>query len=51
MMNINCTDNCIYQEPGRCTLDHVTAVDKLNLGRCTYYSKKEGKKIKPRTLR
>lgn len=51
MVNINCIEDCIYQESGRCTLDHVIAADKINLEKCTYYIKKKNQRVKLKALR
>ncbi len=51
MVNINCTEDCIYQDSGRCTLDHITAVNKLHPEKCTYYIKKDSQKVKSKTSR
>lgn len=45
MVNINCVEDCIYQEMGKCTLECVVSLDSIDPGKCTYFVKKNGKKL------
>lgn len=40
MVNINCVEDCIYQEMGKCTLECVVSLDSIDPGKCTYFVKK-----------
>lgn len=35
-MSINCSEKCIYQNDGICTLNHITTASGLN-NKCPYF--------------
>jgi hypothetical protein len=49
MMNINCSEKCIYEENGKCTLNHVTPLSNLfsTQADCAYFNPKEINKKAP----
>ncbi|HBC97371.1 MAG TPA: hydroxymyristoyl-ACP dehydratase [Clostridium sp.] len=47
MMNINCSEKCIHEKNGKCTLNHITSIEDIPSQKtnCMYFSPKEsGKK-------
>ncbi|SHF15430.1 hypothetical protein SAMN02746089_01387 [Caldanaerobius fijiensis DSM 17918] len=42
MTNINCTENCIYQVEGKCTLNHIGPSNSINNPtNCAYFLEKK----------
>jgi hypothetical protein len=43
MVNINCSEQCIYEQNGKCTLNHVTPILNIssNNKNCGYFVKKK----------
>lgn len=43
MMNINCSEKCVYEENGKCTLTHVTPLSSLftTQADCAYFLPKQ----------
>lgn len=37
MTNINCTENCVYQKDGKCTLDKVIPKTATPNSNCVYF--------------
>ncbi|KAA8667248.1 hydroxymyristoyl-ACP dehydratase [Clostridium sp. MT-14] len=42
MMDINCSERCIHEKNGKCTLNHITAITDLSSPKtnCIYFSPK-----------
>jgi hypothetical protein len=40
---INCTDNCLYQENGMCTLDNVSSLSNTTSKGCEFYKERVSK--------
>ncbi|WP_156940163.1 hydroxymyristoyl-ACP dehydratase [Caldanaerobius polysaccharolyticus] len=50
MMNINCTEKCIYQEDGKCTLNHIEPINSTyNPTNCAYFVEKKKKSAESAT--
>ncbi|HYE10085.1 MAG TPA: hypothetical protein VEF53_07895 [Patescibacteria group bacterium] len=43
MILINCTDNCLYQENGMCTLDNVSSLSNTTNKGCEFYKERISK--------
>ena len=41
---INCTENCVYQNDGMCTLNNVSSLSNTSHSGCEFYQKKGSKK-------
>ncbi|KRQ86151.1 hypothetical protein ABG79_02103 [Caloramator mitchellensis] len=43
MTNINCSANCVYEQDGKCTLDHVSITQNvLHQGtECAYFTQRK----------
>lgn len=39
MTNINCSNDCIYQEDGKCRFESVMAMSVTHENNCAYYAK------------
>jgi len=44
---IPCSEKCIYEEDGLCTLKHITKSSGTPLKDCPYYKEKDKKKDEP----
>ena len=45
LTNINCLQNCIYQEDGKCTLEKISTLDLTPHNSCAYFSSTINKEI------
>ncbi len=43
---IQCTNPCLYEKEGKCTLTHVTSVSNPQKEDCVYFKDKKENKIK-----
>ncbi len=46
MTMIQCTNPCLYQKEGKCTLTHVTSVSNPQKEDCVYFKNKKEDQIK-----
>ncbi|WP_246615388.1 hydroxymyristoyl-ACP dehydratase [Clostridium thailandense] len=49
MMNINCSERCIHEKNGKCTLNHVTPLSSFSSAEaaCAYFIPKQSNKRTP----
>jgi len=47
MISIHCTQSCLYENEGNCTLTHVTSVTNSTNHICAYYKEKNKPERKP----
>ena len=45
LTNINCLQNCIYQDDGKCTLEKISTLDLTPRNSCAYFSSTIDKEI------
>lgn len=48
MSIINCSADCIYEDNGKCTLDHVEIISCTSSDECAFYKVREKKKPQPK---
>lgn len=50
-MTINCSEKCMYESEGICTLTHIVNSSGLSLCNCPYFDHKDRKKKHEEKLR